>query len=284
MTQFACVVIVGLPNAGKSTLLNRLVGEKLAPVHRKAQMTRKNLLGVCTRGDVQIAFLDTPGLTDIDKPLNRLLKKETQMALSQADIVLVLQDVLESVSPRLEEIVATSRSPLLLAMNKIDGAGEKQALSAEILRTPFAQVFRLSALTGEGVDALWDALAAMAPESPHHYADDDLTDVSVRDLAAEIIREHVMQNLHEEIPYEAAVHIESYKEETTLHRIEAVIIVNKNSQKGMVIGKGGATLKKIGTAARQDLAKLAGAKVHLALFVKVDENWIKNDRKVSDYL
>jgi GTP-binding protein Era len=284
VTQFACVAIVGLPNAGKSTLLNYLVGEKLAPVHRKAQMTRKNILGICTRGDVQIAFLDTPGLTDIDKPLNRLLKKEMQTALSQADIILVLQDVLEAISPRLEEIVSSSRVPLLLALNKIDAASEQQAISTEILRTPFAQVFRLSALTGDGVDALWKALAGMASEGPHHYADDDLTDVPVRDLAAEIIREHVMQNLHEEIPYEAAVHIESYKEEAALHHIKAVIVVNKNSQKGMVIGKGGATLKKIGTAARQDLVKLAGAKVHLSLFVKVDENWIKNDRKVRDYL
>jgi GTP-binding protein Era len=288
MTRCARVAIIGMPNAGKSSLVNAIVGAKIAAVHHKAQMTRKNLLGLYTEGDCQLIFVDTPGITDIDKPLNRAMKRELDQARQDADIVIALQDVMQPMVPEFEAMLARIPAEKLIAfvVNKTDIMPDKWKLAIDQLQERYGAKLRfISARDQSGIKELLAILRTHAPEGPFAFAADDLTAAPMREIAAHIVQEQVMQNLHEEIPYETAVHIESYKEEADGRaRINAVIIVNKESQKGMVIGKGGLTLKRIGTAARQEIEKLTGGKVYLSLFVKVDNNWVKDERKVRTWL
>jgi GTP-binding protein Era len=274
------VAILGAPNAGKSTLVNALVGQKVAIVSAKAQTTRARLMGIALEGEAQIILADTPGLFAPKRRLDRAMVAAAWDGAQEADaIVLVvdarkkkreyLADILESLKERPERRI--------LVLNKVDETPKEPLLvAAEELTAAagFDEVFFVSALTGDGVPELKTRLAALMPEGPWHYPEDQVSDASERLLATEITREQLYRQLHDELPYDSAVRPESYS-----HRkdgsveIHQQIVIARDSQKSIVLGKGGAKIKAIGEAARKELAELLGVKVHLFLHVKVDENW-----------
>jgi GTP-binding protein Era len=286
-TKSSVIALFGAPNAGKSTLLNALVGERLAPVHRKAQMTRKNLVGLCSREGCQLVFIDTPGFHDEDRPFNRELRQELNRALSDCDHVLVLIDAGQALDPLLrQKIEAVIREKaVLFVLNKADLPPAKRRLDEKAMRAAFpgGDIISISALTGKGVEALRKRLEDEAHPGPLLFPEDDLTTANLRELAAQTVLEKVMEHLHEELPYQIAVAVESYVESTARDTISAVIAVNRDSQKGMVIGRGGITLKKIGSDARRALEQFLGRKVRLELFVKVDRDWVKDPVKIRGY-
>lgn len=286
-TKNSVIALFGAPNAGKSTLLNALVGERLAPVHRKAQMTRKNLVGLCSRAGCQLVFIDTPGFHDEDKAFNQELRLELNRALEDCERVLVLLDAGQALVPflrqRIESVMREKET--LIVLNKTDLPPAKHRLDEKSLREAFpgAVVIAVSALTGKGVEALRKRLEDSARPGPFLFPEDDLTTANLRELAAQTVLEKVMEHLHEELPYQIAVTVESYAESAERDTISAVIAVNRDSQKGMVIGRGGATLKKIGSDARRALEEFLGRKVRLELFVKVDRDWVKDPVKIRAY-
>jgi GTP-binding protein Era len=283
--------IVGRPNVGKSTLLNRLLGHKLAIVSPKPQTTRSRILGVVTRPDAQIALLDTPGLHAARGGLNARMVQQALHTLADADMALFL---IEAGPPRIDpatrqalEQVAAARKPTLLVINKIDAVPRHELLPLiDRWRGEHAwtEVYPLSALTGENVDGLLDVVARHLPEGPALFPPDVWTDVPERDLCGELIREQILRQTAEEIPYSTAVLIEEFDESERetgprgLTRISATVLVERNSQKAIVIGKGGARLKEIGTKAREQMEKLLGCKVFLQLHVRVEKDWTRTSR------
>ncbi len=292
------VAIVGRPNVGKSTLLNRLIGEKLAIVSPKPQTTRNRVLGVLTRPDHQIAFLDTPGIHRAKGALNRLMVETALSAIPEVDAVLFLieaavrgdgsVDVGEGnrlILQRLER----AKKPVVLAINKIDALEKKWLLpiiDAYRRLFPFAEILPLSALEGDGVELLESRLAELLPEGPALFPEDMITDQAERFLVAELIREQILRHCREEVPYSTAVVVDHFDESERepkapapkgrlagLLRIDATVFVERDSQKAIVIGKGGQMLKKIGAAARAEIERLLGAHVYLALLVKVERRW-----------
>lgn len=290
--------IIGRPNVGKSTLLNRLIGEKLAIVSSKPQTTRNRVLGILTRPEYQIAFLDTPGIHKAKGALNRLMVDTALSAIPEVDAVLFLieaairsdggVDVGEGnqlILQRLEK----AKKPVILAINKIDALEKKWLLpiiDAYRRLYPFAEILPLSALQGDGVDLLEKRLAELLPQGPALFPEDMITDQAERFLVAELIREQILRHCREEVPYSTAVVVdhfdESEREPRTpapkgrlagLLRIDATVFVERDSQKAIVIGKGGQMLKKIGAAARAEIERLLGAHVYLALLVKVERRW-----------
>jgi GTP-binding protein Era len=283
------VAVLGAPNAGKSTLVNALVGQKVAIVSAKAQTTRARLLGIAledlagTDGPdsrVQIILADTPGIFAPRRRLDRAMVAAAWEGAQEADAILLVIDARkkrhDDAQPILEAL-AGRRERKLLVLNKVDATAKEPLLAmAEQLCTavPFDEVFFVSALTGDGVPELKQRLAALMPEAPWHYPEDQVSDASERLLAAEITREQIYRQLHDELPYDSAVRPESY----TARRdgsveIHQQIVVARDSQKAIVLGKGGAKIKAIGEAARKELAGLLGHPVHLFLHVKVEENW-----------
>jgi len=274
------VSLIGRPNAGKSTLLNALVGDKLAIVSDKPQTTRTAIQGVLTLPDAQIVFIDTPGVHQSSTLLNRRMMDTVRGSLADRDLVLLLAD---SSSPFNDEdqhavdIVKNLSSPVFLVLNKIDRAADRAKLlpilDAYRALHDFAEYFPVSALTGEGLEGLKAAVAARLPEGPQYFPPDYLTDQPERFLAAELVREQILIGTRQEVPHSVAVNVDTWEDAPNLVRIAATIFVERPGQKGIVIGAKGAMLKTIGTLARQEIEKLLDKKVFLELFVKVRADW-----------
>ncbi len=275
------VAAVGATNAGKSTLVNALVGVKVSIVSHKAQTTRAPIRGIAIEGQSQIVFVDTPGIFKPKRKLDRAMVDAAWGGAADADIVMLVIDAakgLDDVARKIIDGLRSARVPRIAALNKIDHIEDKGRLlelakSVDSLAA-FDRIFMVSALTGAGVADLRAYLAAAAPAGPWHYAEDDVTDMPLRMLAAEITRERIYHWLHEELPYKTTVETTSWK---TLKdgsaRVEQTIYVERDGQKSIVLGKGGATIKKISMEARRGIAEAAEHPIHLFLFVKVRENW-----------
>ncbi|MDP2847088.1 MAG: GTPase Era [Humidesulfovibrio sp.] len=288
--RFGHVALMGPPNAGKSTLMNRILGQKLAIVSPKPQTTRNAISGIHSTDEAQIVFLDTPGVHRMAGRMNRLLLEAAWGALHQSDAVVIILDVqLYAKKPQLfdREIrpltdpVSRVGKPLFIAANKVDMIRPKEKMLPLLLRIgqafPQAEVFPISASTGEGVDALLAALTKLLPEGESRYPEDQLSTASLRFMTSEIIREKLFLELEDELPYNTLVEIEQWEEpEEGVMRINACIHVARTTHKGMVIGKGGQLLKKVGTAARVELEVLLERPVHLELWVKVREDWTED--------
>ena len=288
VSRFGHVVMLGPTNAGKSTLLNRLIGQKISIVSPKPQTTRNSISGIITQGDVQAVFLDTPGLHRQKRGIAPLLLRSAYAALGQADVVLLILDAaqyarrLDGLAPDLRPIVKAvgdGRLPVLIALNKADVVREKArllpVLAAVSEALPAAELFPISALTGLGVDDLLTALMARLPQGQHQFDPDEVSTAPVRFLAAEIVREKLFLALGEELPYSTAVTVEDWDEKSKpgLTKIRAAIHVARESHKPMVIGKGGARIKDIGQKARLDIDEMLGSRVFLELWVKVRPDW-----------
>jgi len=271
------VSLLGRPNAGKSTLSNALLGEKVSIVASRAQTTRSRILGVLTRPDAQILFFDTPGVHRGQTRFNLAMTESALRAAEDADVRLLLFEC-GAAWDTPEERLAALPAPVFLVRTKRD-LGEP-SLVPDPAR--FAAIFEVSAKTGAGLPELVDALVARLPEGPPHYPDDYLTDRPQRWLAAEQIREVCFEALREELPYAIAVEVEEWRETAADLRIRANLLVEKDSQKGIAVGRGGAMLKQIGSEARARLAAALGKPVHLNLWVKVDPNWSKRPARLRD--
>lgn len=279
------VALLGRPNVGKSTLLNRILGAKIAIVTSKPQTTRDRISGIYTGEEGQIVFLDGPGIHRPRKALNVYMVTTAGRIASEADIVAHLVDDRSTESGEEEALVravlAEVAVPRLLVVNKADLLGESAAeRRARLMETGiYREGYVVSAATGQGVDAFLSGLFAILPEGPTYFPEEDLTDLPMRFIAREIIREKLFDALSEELPYSVAVSIEEYQEEAEkgLVRIRAEIYVERDSQKGILIGRGGRMLKRIGTEARRDLEKETGERVYLDLFVKVEKDWSRNE-------
>ncbi len=289
------VAIVGPPNAGKSTLMNHLLGQKISIVTAKPQTTRNRIAGIVNDAEYQVVFLDTPGLHKSREPLNVEMVKVAMESLMDVDIVLFLVDVSlplpEKVQAQkdaeLAEYMQKIKSPAIMVLNKVDLIDRKKVLPFIDLYSklyPFHAVIPVSALAGEGLDSLFKEILALLPIGPRYFPEDIPTDASERFLCAEIVREKIFLLTGQEIPYSTAVLIESFKEdeERKLVTIHAAIVLEKQSQKGIVIGKGGKKLKSIGMAARKDIEALLGEKVLLKLWVKVKKNWSQDERFLKE--
>jgi len=288
------VTIIGRPNAGKSTLLNALVGEKVAIVTHKPQTTRHRIQGVVNvqpakgRPAAQIVFVDTPGIHKPDSQLGKRMMQEVYDALDSRDLVLLLVDASAKFGTGDQfalEIAKKTQAPVILLLNKIDLIAKDKLLPliAEYAKLhEFAEVVPISARKKQGFESLLIAVARRLPRGPRYFGKDEITDQPVRVLAGEIIREKVLMNAGEEVPYASAVIVEKYEESPRLTRISAAIICEREGQKAILIGKGGTMLKKIGSAARFELEKLLGGKVFLELFVKVISDWRASKRSVDE--
>ncbi len=280
VTRCGFIALIGAPNAGKSTLINSLVGAKVSIVSRKVQTTRALVRGIAIEGATQLVLMDTPGIFAPKRRLDRAMVTTAWGGASDADIVVLLIDAKKGLDEEADAILgrlAGVRQPKVVVLNKVDIA-EKPALltlAQKIgAKVAFDATFMLSALSGDGVDALRRWLAEHAPAGPWHYPADQISDAPLRALAAEITREKLFNRLHQELPYQATVETESWKELRGGDvRIEQTIYVERESQRKIVLGKGGATIKAIGAEARREIAEMAEQKVHLFLFVKVREGW-----------
>jgi GTP-binding protein Era len=283
------VTLIGRPNVGKSTLLNRLLGEKVAAVSPRPQTTRNRIPGVLTRPDAQIVLVDTPGIHRAKGALNRYMVDVAHEAMRTNDAVALLIEAgigpngqvgISEVDREILKQLAEVKVPVFLVINKIDRI-EKPLLLPVIdawRQLEFAQIHPVSALKGEGIDALVDGFVDVLPEAPAIYPPDVFTDLPERFIGAELIREKLFQLLEQELPYAVAVTIDRWQERSAdnIVVIEAVIHVERDSQKAIVIGKGGAMIKKVGETARHDLEGLLGTRVHLSLFVRVERGWTRS--------
>lgn len=284
-TRCGVIAIVGEPNAGKSTLINRFVGGKVSIVSPKVQTTRFNVRGVMVAGGSQLIFVDTPGIFDAGKKFEKAMVQAAWSGIGDADAVLVLVDarngLRETTRQLIEGVKATGRKPVFLALNKVDLV-EKSALfdlaSDCHAYGVFERIFMISASKGDGVDDVAKHLAGVVPKGPFLYPEDQMSDISLRLLAAEVTREKLFLRLDQELPYSVNVETEKWEEGDTLVRIAQAITVQREGQKKIVIGEKGAMLKAVGTSARMELARMLGRKVHLELFVKVRAGW-KDDRE-----
>ncbi|MEY3986207.1 MAG: hypothetical protein RLZ59_1652 [Pseudomonadota bacterium] len=281
MTQkCGLVAIVGAPNAGKSTLVNALVGQKVAIVSPKAQTTRTRLMGIALHGETQMMLLDTPGIFEPNRRLDRAMVQAAWGGAQDADIILFVVDSKAGLGAKVERIIEGLRhrpEPKMLVLNKVDiAAKDKLLVHAARLNDmmDFTDVLMVSAETGDGLDLLKDKIAEYLPEGPWHFPEDQVSDATDRMTAAEITREQLYLQLHAELPYATAIETEKYTErDDGSVEIHQQIKVERDSQKAIVLGKGGARLKQIGSAARLEIAKSLGCRVHLYLHVKVDPKW-----------
>jgi GTP-binding protein Era len=276
------IAILGRPNAGKSSLLNAILGEKLAIVCDKPQTTRSRILGIKSRPGAQLLFVDTPGLHASERTLNAILNRQAQEAGDDCDVALVLFDLLGGWGDDHAALLAhlgERGTPTVVVGTKLDRAGAREAS----FPPPGAELaLRVSAHSGEGVEALLDALGGRLPESPPLYPEDDLSDRPLRFLAAELVREAATDALDQELPYALAVEIEQFDEaRADLVKIRANLIVERASQKKIAIGEGGRRIKQIGIRARREIEKLVDAQVHLELWVKVEPRWTKRPARIK---
>jgi GTP-binding protein Era len=283
VTSCGVVAVIGAPNAGKSTLVNQLVGQKVAITSAKAQTTRTRLLGIALEGETQIILTDTPGIFEPKRRLDRAMVNAAWEGTVAADAVMLVVDSIKQrrheLVPLLERLKGRPENKLLV-LNKVDAGAKERLLelAQELTRAvTFGDVFFVSALTGDGVPELKARLAQLMPNGPWHYPEDQVSDASERLLAAEVTREQLYRQLHEELPYDSAVRPESYtvRNDGSIE-IRQQIVIGRDSQKAIVLGKRGTRIKAIGEAARTELSELLGVPVHLVLHVKVDENWAES--------
>jgi GTP-binding protein Era len=283
-TRCGFVAVVGAPNAGKSTLVNAIVGQKVAIVSPKAQTTRTRLLGIAIAGEAQVLLLDTPGIFAPKRRLDRAMVAAAWGSAQDADLVALVIDAKTGFSSRIEEMLDTLKGrsePKILILNKVDITAKEPLLTLATRlheRLDFEETYFVSAATGDGIAELKAALAARVPEGPWHFPADEVSDATDRMLAAEVTREQLYLQLHAELPYESAVETEKYEERKDGSvAIHQQILVGRDSQKAIVLGKRGTRIREIGEAARTELAQLLGRKVHLFLHVKVNPKW-EDDR------
>ena len=294
MTKNIFIAITGRPNAGKSSLTNLLVGEKISIVSEKPQTTRNRINGVLTKGDTQFVFIDTPGMIRAKNRLNEHMVKSIRTSVADVDCAILMADVTKRISGVEQELIRSfseNGTQVVLLLNKVDLLRDKEELLPIIEQYSglydFADIIPISVKRRINTDGILDILEKFAVEGEHFFPDDIATDRTERFLCAEIVREKILWTMQQEIPHGTAVDIESFKSRqknnAELIDIGAVIICEKYSHKGMIIGKGGERLKQIGTLARKDIEELLGAKVNLQLFVKVKEDWRNRENVINEY-
>ncbi|MEM9341283.1 MAG: GTPase Era [Bacteroidota bacterium] len=281
------VNIIGRPNVGKSTLLNALMGEKLAITSSKAQTTRHRMFGIATEDDYQIVFSDTPGAIDPAYKLQERMMGFVRSALEDADIILLMVSLEDKNDhPEIIEMALKTEAPVLFLINKTDLEKGSQTLDKtnywkELY--PNLEILTISAVDRRNTDVLMARILELLPNHPPYFPEDEMTDKSERFICSEIIREKIFLNYQQEIPYSSEVVVTSFKEEEKIIRIEAEIFVERDSQKGIIIGKKAALIKKVGTQARKDMEAFFGKQVHLQTFVKVEKDWRKDERKLKRF-
>ena len=285
VTRCGYVAIVGRPNVGKSTLLNHILGQKLAITSRKPQTTRHNMLGINTEGEIQAVYVDTPGLhKNNEKALNRYMNRSASTALKDVDVVVFVVDRMRwtDEDQLVLEKVQYVKCPILLAVNKSDRLEDKSELLPHLNwlaeQLPQAEIVPISALLGQNLDTLEKLVGERLPESEHFYPEDQITDRSSRFLAAELIREKIMRQLGAELPYQITVEIEEFKQEGRILHIHGLILVERDGQKKIIIGDKGERIKRIGQEARKDMETMFDSKVMLNLWVKVKGGWSDDER------
>ena len=283
------ISIIGAPNVGKSTLLNKILGEKISITSDKPQTTRNRILGILHRPSAQFVFMDTPGVHKARNVLNTRIVDVALSAMSGTDMILIVADVTNP-DPASETIILErlkkQNKPVILALNKTDLVSKPSILPMIELWAaayPFETIVPISAEKGDQIKELSDEMEARLPAGPPYYPEDAITDMPERDIAAEMVREKIFRFTGQEIPYATAVTIDSFSEETRIVKIHATIHVERDSQKGIIIGKGGTMLKKIGEEARREIERMVGAKVFLKLFVRVQKNWSKDTKALSKF-
>jgi GTP-binding protein Era len=284
------VAIIGRPNVGKSTLLNHIVGQKIAITSPKPQTTRNRILGIQNLENAQVLYVDTPGIHEAHSPLNRYMVDQARSAALDVDVVLWLveADRFVDTDPMIPKLLEKSKRPVLLVINKIDTIPKDKLLpmiAAYSKICPFASIVPISALKGDGVEALMNEIPQLLPEGPRYYPEDQLTDVPERFIVAEMIREQILMRTKDEVPYGVAILVERFQENPAKNMvgIDAVINVERDSQKGILIGKGGTMLRQIGQGARKEIERMLGIKVHLQLFVRVQKNWTSSGRMMKEF-
>jgi GTP-binding protein Era len=284
------VAIIGRPNVGKSTLLNHIVGQKIAITSPKPQTTRNRILGIQNLENAQVLFVDTPGIHEARSPLNRYMVDQARSAALDVDVVLWLVEADRPVDtdPMIPKLLEKSTRPVLLVINKIDTISKDKLLpliAAYSQICPFASIVPVSALKGDGVESLMNEIPQLLPEGPRYYPEDQLTDVPERFIVAEMIREQILMRTKDEVPYGVAILVERFQENPVKNMvgIDAVINVERDSQKGILIGKGGTMLRQIGQGARKEIERMLGVKVHLQLFVRVQKNWTSSGRMMKEF-
>ena len=282
-TRAGIVTVVGKPNAGKSTLLNRLIGQKLSITSAKPQSTRDRIVGILTRDDIQMVVFDTPGLLTPKYELQSAMRGTALQALDDADVIVYLADATEGPPPPLTdvaELARAPRAPILLALNKIDRLKRSERSA---LRAALPDSLLLSSRTGDGVPELVAAIGAALPQSPFLYPEDEVSTQSMRFFVAEFVRETALEQLNEEVPYSVACEVEEYREGETPLYIRAVVFVERETQKRILIGEGGSRIRAIGRAARLKIEAFVGAPVYLDLWVKVLPNWRRTPRDLRRF-
>lgn len=291
-TKSAFIAIVGRPNVGKSSLLNLLIGEKVAAVSAKPQTTRTKITGILTKDNIQYVFIDTPGLHKPRTKLADFMVKQVGDSVADVDLAILVSEPKGEISEAEKDLMARFKElnlPAILCINKIDTLEMKEEMLKKISEFSklheFEQVVPISVLENDGIDILMDILASYAKDGPHYFADDTLTDQPERVIVSELIRERMLIDLNNEVPHGIAVSIESMKErnEKQLMDIEAVIYCEKDSHKGIIIGKNGAMLKKIGSESRQNIERFLGCKVNLQCWVKVKEDWRNKEGLIRNF-
>jgi len=289
-TKSGFIAIIGLPNVGKSTLLNQILGTKVSIVTPKPQTTRFNIRGVLTKDNYQIVFIDTPGIHDAKSLFNQLMVKEALNALEDVDGIVWVMDVTHRIpeEEKILEIIKKTNKPAILVLNKIDLIKKNELLPIIDYFSKlhdFKAIIPISALKNDGVDIVVDEIVKILPEGPFYYDPDQVTDLPLRLLIAEIIREKIFMHTYQEVPYCTAVQVEEVTEdpEKNLLYIRATIFIERESQKGIIIGKGGRMLKKIGTLAREELEFLLGKKIYLDLWVKPVKDWREKESYIRKF-
>jgi GTPase len=281
--------IIGRPNVGKSTLLNAILGEKIAIVSPKPQVTRNSIRGIKNMDDAQIIFVDTPGIHHAEGYLNEFMVKEAISAIQDVDVIVYIVEAsktLEKDDSLIIDNLRRIKSPVMLCINKTDIMRKENILPLIDKYSklyPFKEIIPISAIRGEGIEMLLKIVANLLPEGPKYFPEDILTDIPERFIVTEIIREKIFKLTRQEIPYSTAVVIDSFKENPKIVSISATINVERDSQKGIVIGKGGKMLREIGILSRIDIEKLLGTKVYLELFVKVEKDWTKDKKMLKEF-
>lgn len=280
------VSIIGKPNVGKSTLMNQLVGERLSIITSKAQTTRHRIMGILSGEDFQIVYSDTPGILKPEYELHQSMMKFVSASMEDADLILFVTDLYDEHDEALLKRLKHAEQPVILVLNKIDLAKEGQV---EEKLAYWSQAFNplktiaVSALKGEHIDELFSTILENIPEHPAYFSKDELTDKPEKFFVEEIIREKIFKNYKKEVPYSSQVVVEAFKEDETIIRIRAEIFVERRSQKGILIGKGGQALKKVGIEARKDLEAFFNKQIHLETYVKVAEDWRKKERSIKNF-